>query len=607
MTTNEFTPFHTCLPIGDFETPIGFASRIAYANAFGPLSLFCAALKFNATKIRLGESETIRRLAGHAQVDANTLGRFAFRSSPVGHRALFGAELVERTMIRRDAMRFCPHCVFTSIESSHERPAAAASMQAQWHLDFASCCELHEVKLSTADAQGGHDFGQYVDLHLPDIAHARRSSPIEKPTTAAKYFTARVLGTQRRVSALDTFSFTEAFEVVDALGRLETGMEKPAKETSEAERQTALQAGFEIADQGEDSIIRYFDARVERVRRDRRFVYGDLVRVLKSHGDLSNLGGLRDRVRQHGIANLGLSSRAKFLGPVTERLSQSVAMAAGEHGVPRKKVFSELVKRGVIGPDTADKNPTDIVVPIGIISEIMSELSIRVDVETAAGILGVTRLQVHQLADEGLFRRLEHRRFAAPTMIRRYQLIELLDRVRANLTVFLSTESLHHIELAAAVTACPASQIISLVADGKLPAMRETSGCERLLSLKVDPEQVVQAVKSWGKPHAFDSEIIANPTFTVPLLASGHLRLPIQLGTKTLTRTSFDPLAFSELRFTIIPLYAIARAMQITHEGARAKLAEAKIKPAVEIIREGFRESSPLRCYYLIREIEPLV
>lgn len=604
---HEFTPFHARLPIGDFETPLGFASRVAYANAFGPLSLFCAALRFNATNIRVGETETIRRLAGHAQVDVEQLGRFAFRRCRVGHHPIFGHETVERSILRTAAMRFCPRCVFDDIESSDERPGAAARMQAQWHLDFAVCCEVHEVELATADGQGGLDFGQYVELRLPDIERARHSSPTARPTAADTYFTARVLGTKTTACALDAFSFIQAYEVVNALGRLETGMEKPAKDLSEAERRVALRVGFQIAEHGEDSIMRYFDARVENVRRDRRLVYGDLVRVLKKHGDLSDLGGLRERVRQHGITNLGLSSRAKFLGPVKERLSQSVAMAALEQGVPSKKVLAELLRRGVVRPETADKNPDDIVIPIHIITEIMPALSIRVDVETAAGILGVKRMLVHQLADEGLLRRIEHKRFASPTMIRRYQLTELLDRVRARLTLATPTDRFQDIELASAVAACPVSQIIALVADGKLAATHDVSKGEGLLSMKVDPTQIVHAVKSLGKLHTFDREIIANPTIAVPLVAEGQLRYPLHAVGEILTKESFDPLSFAEIRFTIIPLAAIARAMEIGHGAARAKLAEVQIKPAVEILGEESRESSPRRCYYLIRDIEPFI
>lgn len=603
MNLDLSVPFHAQLSLGRFETPLSFASRVAYANGFGPLRMFCHLFGVDAKAIRSGDPATITWLAHKSGVDAAVLGRFGFSRSEKVRAAPYGAEVIKGSMHDKTPLRYCPHCICYDIESSSEKPSASAYLRGHWALNFVLACEVHRCELVTAEATGHSDFGRYVEVHLDEIERARQTSRSRLVTPGDLYFTNRALGVEQEPSPLDAFTFIQAFELSEVMGFLVEAEWTTAgrRNISAARRSRIRQGGFKIARGGADAIMGYFDARLHRKKHHTPSeLYGALLSLVRRNFAHPEFAEVASRLRKHAIAHFGVKGVRMMLGEAVDVGGAITAWRAAEdHIVSSRKIVDELVKKGFVDPGACELHPAQVLLSSEAVDFVSEEMGERIDWKKACDIIGVDRTLLHQLCDEGLFRRHEHKYFKKPTTFFRSQVMDLLDRVHANAPVSNPAVGFVTVDLAAHTARCPTSQIIALVSAGHVEAVRDPARTAGLLSVMVDPAEVHRVLLGSDYFHVFDNAVKVSNRLSTALISKGLLRHPGYPDRAAAMWEHLSPVSFAELRFEYSRLREIAKIMELDVEEARAKLAAAKIEPALDGV--------PNCCYYRNRDLEGIM
>ena len=513
------------MPVGD--TPLSFASALAYQNGFSSLRLFLRAAGIKPGALAQGETKATTKLAYWSGEDSSTISRFTIPL--VVHRTTWtlGGAQFNKDARKGARYRFCPRCVESDFECAESGTTSLPFVRAPWLSRAFKNCTVHEIPLSELPVpkKTHEDFVQLTVQRRLDIEQMAYAAEKVSSCELDRYVEACIMGTATD-SYLDRFETSVAVDLCNYLGQFlkrhrSTSLFVPATSFEGSAREI----GFAVACQGEEVIRATVSSVITNAPRDssKEFQFGTLGLWLKrnlknpAHADVVELfQDIAERSLPVGPGDVC------FL-PVRRRHLHSVSTAAKEYGLFDKRVYRLVHDAGLIEP--TDRPYHEVCFSAASAHAILLEAADALTSREARDLLGLKENIFAKLLNDGLIPRVE---LAASgriySRIRRSDLDAFTQAVFANADGKLPTAN--HLLLGAACQKLGFSQpaLLSKIVAGTIKnTAAEQNHSSKVSRIWVDVEEAKAA--SLGSSSAANRVVDGHPAVYMTVHeAARHLR-----------------------------------------------------------------------------------
>ena len=349
------------LPFWEDETPTSWAARLAALHSGFAPDLFLNDMGLSLKSLVLGDLETVERLAALGGVDPAVLVRNAVRRLP-SRCAEARGEVFHEDFALALQTRVCPRCLLADAEAGARDLRTVLRGRFDWQFPAIRVCPSHGVRL--IDIRGARPKAVYRPMYramsVDAVEHwrvIRRSADAAAETTPSplqNYVITRLEG-RPGPSWLDGQPLDTAVKACELLGAVALRGARPKAATfTEAERDAADAAGFEIAAQGAEGICRFFDGLhatcyTANGRVGPQAIYGYLSDWASRTKPGMRRGPLLELLFEHANANLPLGPGDTLFGrPVEKRYVHSIWTLGRATKLQTKRLRKILEAREVI-------------------------------------------------------------------------------------------------------------------------------------------------------------------------------------------------------------------------------------------------------------------
>jgi hypothetical protein len=483
------------------ETPASFCSRLAAINGRQKARHFCDDLGFSFQRVVDGEEVALSRLAYLGNVAVEVLRGGLVRKTDVGYD--LGGQLITRTLMVRNCLRFCPECLAEDLRRENEHPKARAWGRKSWLVSFVRTCEYHGASLVEGSVQQEpalmHDFAAMVRSSTREICEISSASVRRDPSLFERYLLGRLAGDVGTHPFLDSLPFYAAARFTELLGAVALrGLKAPLRKFTEDDWWEAGAAGFAVTSLGEES-VRGWLSELQAAFTGKtgyaggRALYGRLYETLAHDSDGPAYDPVRQLIRDHAIATLPLGPGDELFGPVTERRWHSIHSAAKEFEVHPKRLRKLLVGAGLIAAGDSALTNGRILVEAAQVAEFIRESKDTIDNKQAQELVNAPRVHWKILVDGGYVK--PHvkagQKEGLQFRFRREAIVSFVECLLSS-TVPLANpdDSLCRIPDAAKRANCSAAEILDLLLAGKLERACRDPLERGYMAVLVDPEEL---------------------------------------------------------------------------------------------------------------------
>ncbi|WP_416355893.1 TniQ family protein [Aureimonas phyllosphaerae] len=416
---------------------------------------------------------------------------------------------IPRHLLSRGRLRVCACCIEDDVKNGSGPVEARPYGRAIWLIDAIRTCHVHGIALVVIDEDPApsmlHDFAQLVAPFADGLSHGtfatkgRQSSRLENHLI--NLFQGRTGGTGWLATypPYAVVSLCEIFGAVVSHG----SSAAPASLTAD-ELYAAGQLGFEILDAGPSSIEAALKSLVsvhgaKKGELGGRLVFGRLYEWLAHETDDAVYEPLRVIMRNVAVNALPLGPGETFLGKaVEERKVHSIHtlhLSTGEHP---KRLRKLLVAAEVVGPETSVLSDDRVVFPAVVADSLSGKMLGTMTLAGAARYLGVPRPNDRALLTSGVIDPLVSTSHRGPLkhVYSVADLERLVERLQADASLIDASETHLVPILAAAKKAnCSVMEVVQLLLDRRLRAVRITPKLKPFPSIMVDPKEVGALVR----------------------------------------------------------------------------------------------------------------
>jgi hypothetical protein len=519
------------IPLGDGETAVSFASRLAAANGASARD-FCDDFGIQFRQVVAGDVEAIARIADLGGVDPGALQAQAFIRKGRRVYEVVGERLTSE-VLRSSKIFGCPACLQADIRKAPKLdPEAAIYGRASWMVDAVRTCRIHDRELVVI----GHnfrdtvsDFALNVQGCISKLPRLLASSAKRPPNGLENYVVDRLqhVAGSEFLDGVDLFAAIKFCEVIGAVALF--GIRVNLKKLPDEKRLPALARGFEIAQLGSVSIREFLDglmaAAGDRTRKDGPgAVFGRLHQWLLAHNWDPAYAPVRAVFAQYIIERFPLVIRTNVLGKLVERQTRhSIRTLSLETGRHPKTLRKLLRATGIIGDDQMALSDHNVTFDARAGAVAVARTSSRLYLPAVRAYLNAPRVQADLLVKHGFIKP----RDSVEGAYDRYA-IEDLDALLAELTtganlVDRPSTAMANIPDAARKVRCSAADIVRLILARKLAWVGLQRGVDGYLSVLVNIDEVKLAIH--GKVFKVKPVVRikrGKPKVAVPVLVIQH-------------------------------------------------------------------------------------
>lgn len=344
-----------------WETPVSFASRLAFRNGCVSTRALCSDMAISFDKLVDGDLQALAGLAELGGLEDESYSFSAIRR--IGIKAfVLGSEPIHPTIVRRETLRICPACVLDDRLQSHLPPGASMAGRVAWQLRPLRTCPVHGLPLASfAFAESNHrnDFGyRLAQVRLANLVSAgsvRRRSP----SSLERHLDARLFSGGPNGSWLDQIGVAALSRCCEVLGAMVArGPDVLLDALNEDDLHAMGGVGFGILEPGPHNLRDYLSTLQDRAGRGgaagAQQMFGALYKWLAFSASGPEAATLRDVVRSHIIETMPVGAGEVVLGQAVEkRRVHSVSSAAKEYGFHINTLRNNLSAAGVVTSDDA--------------------------------------------------------------------------------------------------------------------------------------------------------------------------------------------------------------------------------------------------------------
>jgi len=339
-------PLALTLPLGEAETALSLASRLAALNGASRMLDFCTDMGMSWRQLAKGHPATVRTLALLADVDAEQLLHWTPQFQPdrsyrLGHtRAKFTAFL-------RKSMRVCSACIADDIRANGP---LGAYHRGYWSVRALRSCLIHNQVLTPIQSIGEnldrYDFAMQIDglANLPPAQTIKAGS-------LQTYLMQRLHGA-KGPDWPDSLSFHVIAQSAEALGvLLINGADADRADLTEAEWIKAGQCGFDVFTGGPEALRQKLKSLQDTAwvgRSLHRQTYRVFFQWLRGRRHDESFAPVIDVVRSFIFDNFPIKLGTEILGGVCEEQKlHTIGTASLKFGITRERLGQALVYEGM--------------------------------------------------------------------------------------------------------------------------------------------------------------------------------------------------------------------------------------------------------------------
>jgi TniQ len=521
------------IPLGDGETAVSLASRLAAANGTSARE-FCDDFGIQFRQVVAGNVQAIAKIADLGGVDPDALQAQAFVRQGRRLYEVAGEDLTSDALCNRKIFG-CPACLQDDIRKHPNLdPEVAIFGRASWMVDAVKTCRIHDralVVIGRNSRDTASDFALNVQGCISKLPRLLAGSANRRPSGLENYVVDRLKGVARSefLDGLELYAAIKFCEVVGAVALF--GIRIGVRDLPDDKRLSALARGFEIVDGGPVSIREFLDglmaAAGDRNRKDGPgAVFGRLHQWILAHDWDPAYAPVRAIFGQHVIDRFPLVIRTNVLGKlVAQQTRHSIRTLSLETGRHPKTLRKLLMATGIISDDQMALSDHNVTFDAQAATLAVAETSSRLYLPAVRAYLNAPRVQLDLLIKHGFIKP----RNSIPGTYDQYA-IDDLDAFLAELT--MDAESVDRlpagvadIPTAARKVRCSAADIVRLILARKLAWVGLQRGVDGYLSVLVNIDEVKLAV--YGKvftvkPVARVKRAKTKVTKPVPVLVLQH-------------------------------------------------------------------------------------
>jgi hypothetical protein len=490
------------IPLGDGETAVSMASRLAAANGTSARE-FCDDFGIQFRHVVAGNVEAIAKIADLAGVDPGVLQARAFVRK--GRRLYeVAGERLTSDALRNRKIFGCPACLQDDIRGHPKLdPEVAIYGRAPWMVDAVTTCRIHDRALVVIGRNSRGDAGDFalnVQGSIEKLPRLLTASVKRKPNGLENYVVDRIEGIVRSefLDGLELFVAIKFCEVLGAVALF--GIKIGLRYLSDDRKRQALARGYEIAEGGPEAIREFLDglmtAAGDRNRKDGPgVVFGRLHHWLLEHKRDPAYAPLRALLAQYIIERFPLVIRTNVLGKLVEqRTRHSIRTLSLETGRHPKTLRKLLRATGIIGADQMALSDHNVTFDAQAGALAVVETSSRLYLPAVRAYLNAPRVQLDLLVKHGFIKP----RNSIPGTYDQYA-IDDLDAFLGQLTIGAKPvdrlpAGVADIPTAARKVRCSAADIVRLILARKLAWVGLQRGVVGYLSVLVNVDEVKLAV-----------------------------------------------------------------------------------------------------------------
>ena len=489
------------LPVSPLETPIDYLSRLAARNLAPDLRSFSDDLGLDFAALTTGDGVSVAHLCSSAGLAADSFnGRIVLKTSTM--RYLIGAEVMNTETLSRGELRFCPDCVFETLQ----RGAKPWDVIHQLHWQFIHIrrCWQHDTLLQSYRPKqheaSRFDFTALVRDRLQNERH-QIGSHQDGADALDMYLSRRAYGPHDgywcnclQIPAL--IKTCEAFGVL-----IDHGRDIRASALPKDCRRDAMLTGFQTVSMGPESIhsaLDHFNRRTPtRGGNQPHPSNGEIQHLLGSFSkQRADLNLIRDVVREYFLDHYPFRAGTTVLGQtVHETRVFSMHGACREIGIRRSLLEEILIRRDLAWRDHLGQFHLNTALSRSLVHEIGQKKRDYLDQNEAAAVLGCSFAMLKQLQRAGILRPDEGAGRRKRKGFHRPALQTFLGRMGEGTKRVASARSEECLlEMATRKTKCSVPAIVRLMLDAKVRASARLSTDIRLDSLLVAPREVIRVL-----------------------------------------------------------------------------------------------------------------
>jgi hypothetical protein len=478
-----------------WETPDSFAARVAHTNGFGSPKSFLRLMAIRRDELYHGKQDAIERLARHAGVRAEALGKYAARPLSVRAMSFANSHWHDKAVSR--SHRFCPMCVAEDLDKGQERAQEAVYVRAFWNLTFMGRCAIHGCDLRDMERVMSEDLGTYVRINshlVPEWASQAHARP---PNAFDAYLARRMEEGPAGIWLLDGLELGEALLTCETVG-LELDKTAPITQLSLPERDAVRDRGFLAIKDGADGLREYFDKFIP-ARRDNNCgatqAFAGIYRFAQGRLDKPEYAEFIDTVGDYGARNFPLAAGDMFLRKVPRRYVHSVKTAGWAYALEPNLVRKIVTKIGLIGQGDKRMSDSATVFSADAADPHLKAASDTVTVDQAAKILGVDAWKVYEIGCVFAITPGNSLKHAKPgKAFSEKKINELVDALHKRVNPNLPKEGLVGLMDCEAATLVPFQEVLRLLNYRKLYRVSRNPAVPGLPGLLLSPAEILEVM-----------------------------------------------------------------------------------------------------------------
>lgn len=600
---SQLLPFN-----GKEETVASYASRLSAACGYRHARSFGADLGFRFQALAVGADEAVAKFAEVLDLPVRDFLPGVVRSDD--RMNFMRGEALTRTLVQRQRLRYCPHCVQEDEETREGRRGFRAFGRVEWLVLPIRTCSIHYVRLITADHEPvpmfTHDFAGNLAVEAENMKKHTQGASLIKPDALQRYVERRIRG-ESTPTWLDTLPLYVVARVAEAVGAMAWhGIRFKKADIDEEEWSACAGDGYQIMVESEQSfrdflqtlLRRFFDRRGDT---GGRALLGRLYEMLAHETADPAFDPIREIMKDEAISSLPLGPGDEFFGFVTERRLHSVQSAAAQFDIHPKRLRKLLINKGMVAEGNAGFTMERMLVDAETMERFALQAKASMDVPEAREHLGVSRPAFEVLIEHGFLK--PHGRGSAHAVDRRClvaDLDDLLSRLESSITCG-ATDEMVDITSAGRRANCSLQEIFSLLLDRRLDRVAGVGERITFSAIRVDPAEVKEKTRlpehSCYSLRNLERLLPAKSSVVKALVADGHLpSITVRNPAKRSLQRVVEPEALDRFRREFASLGNLARQYKTRTWSLERRLKEKGVAPIFNA--GGFP-------FYRRREAEP--
>lgn len=480
------------LSIGEYEPAISYASRLARLNGCTSLWSFCMLMGLSALKLGQGDNGEIVKLSDISGISIANLERYSMKTVTRATRSICG-QVFPNKAIKIQTQHICPACILDQIDN---REAYYGAPDVFWYCDFVRTCPKHHLLLVPIyDDQTGwfpYDFAGRLCQSRPNkdsLFNLMVSAPAD-----LDHFSIASFSGVRHQSWLKDYDAYAVSRASEKLGCTMQGL-RSVKGLSRAQLAHYSDIGFRALSAGPEAFAQVLNDLIkDHLGRGVGQTFGIFHIFLNSPTGRA-LPQVRDVLRAIILENFLIEPGEEVLGEIcTDRRYYSLKSAADEAGLHPTKVASVLRSAGLLPRETSSKS---ILIDAARCNVMLKKLSTAVFTKDAISFLGMPWRHLVSVKNAGLISPINPA-CGGNYLFCQDELDTLRDEMCQNGVAASETRrDLVPIYKAANQAVCGIAEVVKLLVSGELKSVGLINGCRSFDAIRVDPNEVFQALPSY--------------------------------------------------------------------------------------------------------------